>query len=182
MLSIVDLRGQLKTHPTKSYERRALSDITRLIIHHAGVHPNVGPWAFAEYHVIVKQWPGIGYHYTAAVEGTIYQTNDLEVISYHAAGHNADSVGICLHGDWTEGRNPPGSQLKAVGQLIHHIEQQLGRSLAIVGHQEMGSTQCPGDGWQSWRWELIDNVDGPDYEQLYNEAQGKLELIRQLLC
>ncbi len=43
-------------------------------------------------------WSGIGYHYVITLDGSIEPGRDLEEPGAHVAGHNAQSIGICLIG------------------------------------------------------------------------------------
>jgi hypothetical protein len=183
---IDDLRGKLRVHETKTYNRRELESIGRVIIHHSAVAPSVGPYQFAEYHVGVKDWPGIGYHFTVGTDGHVYQTNDLETISYHASGHNDDSIGVCLHGSWIDGLSPPDSQLRAVSRLLDYLEDAVAASdtLEVRGHQEVADTRCPGDDWMTWRWELLpeEPPEPVDWRALYEAEKAKVDSVRDIVC
>ena len=75
---IQDVIDTLPKHKTEEYETRPLEDIRYLVIHHSAVPAIVGAKSIAAYHVRRHEWPGIGYHFVVAENGTVYQTNALE--------------------------------------------------------------------------------------------------------
>jgi N-acetyl-anhydromuramyl-L-alanine amidase AmpD len=154
--AIQDMTARLARHPTETYETRNRSDIRNVVIHHSAVVPSVGPQAIARYHVTSLDWPGAGYHFFVAADGIIYQAHALEAISYHAAHANPISVGICFLGSFME-TVPPAAQLRAGARLVAWLLQELDLGIDDVkGHQEVGSTACPGDQWlQGRRWKAM---------------------------
>jgi len=143
-MEIVDLRNQLARHPSEQYSKRPLDVIKFLVIHHSATQGG-DAFSFARYHVNNRDWPGIGYHYVILENGTIQWTNDLTVTSYHVKGHNTQSVGICLVGDFTT-EILMLEQKQAVKELIKSLSTKLGLGVeAVVGHNELnpGATQCP---------------------------------------
>ena len=136
-------------HPTKRYTTRALEDITTLTIHHTVSPPDRPIESIAAYHVS-KDWPGIGYHFVIKAGGLIYQTNQLEAVSYHAGPGNHYSVGIALQGDFTNGQ-PPHPQIQAAAWLVGELQDRLG-DLFVLPHRLMtgAATACPGATWEAW--------------------------------
>ncbi|MCW5844687.1 MAG: N-acetylmuramoyl-L-alanine amidase [Caldilinea sp.] len=157
--SIVD---QLPRHVKLRYERRPLSQITHLAIHHTAAPPRVGPARIAELHVAAdpsrgkEAWPGIGYHFFVHEDGAIEQTNKLETASYHLVRHYGYSVGIVFAGSFMNGKIPTSAQLRAGAHLVAWLMQELKIPLARVwGHREFpdNMTVCPGGEWtQGNRW------------------------------
>ncbi len=152
----------LPKHPTNRYQTRALESIKYLVIHHTAVPPSVGTERIAQYHVDKKDWPGIGYHFFVAADGTIYQTNELTTISYHAQQVNPTSVGICLAGNFTD-EIPTAAQLDSAAELCAYLLGELKlRVESVKGHKEFVSTQCPGaqwDGGQTWRNTFFERIE-----------------------
>ena len=164
--AVQDLVDALPKHGTKQYNTRPLSDVKNLVIHHSAAPATVGPRRIAEYHVNKQDWPGIGYHFLVGADGTLYQGNTLETVSFHAAQANPYSVGICFLGDFTT-TVPPTVQLQAGAHLVAWLMQQLGIPLDNVqGHREFVHTACPGEQWlkgQMWkqmlRQEIVSQFD-----------------------
>ena len=159
MRNIVD---QLPRHVKLRYDRRPLSQITHLAIHHTAAPPRVGPARIAELHVAAEPargkeaWPGIGYHFFVHEDGAIEQTNKLETASYHLVRHYAYSVGIVFAGSFMNGKIPTSAQLRSGAHLVAWLMQELKIPLARVwGHREFpdNMTVCPGGEWtQGNRW------------------------------
>ena len=165
------LTEELPRHPTLRYERRPLSQITHLAVHHTATPPAMGPRRIAELHVAPDAtrgkdaWPGIGYHFFVHADGAIDQTNLLETASYHVYRHNEYSAGIVFAGSFMNGRIPTSAQLRAGAHLIAWLMQELDIPLARVwGHREFpdNSTVCPGSEWSQgnrWRNLLFERVE-----------------------
>ena len=153
--TITDIVDKLPKHATLRYDTRALSAITHLTIHHSAAPANIPPERIASYHV-GKDWPGIGYHFLVEPDGTIYQTNRLETVSYHVYKQNAYSVGICTEGNFVGGVIPTPKQIETVGHLVAWLTQKLNIPLENAkGHKEFpeNATACPGDDWLAGkRW------------------------------
>ena len=148
---IYDVVTQMPRHPHKIYNRRELSSITALVIHHT-VTPDDFPTAnIAQYHVTEKDWPGIGYHYVVNHRGRIEQVNYDDVVSYHALSANVYALGIALKGDFSD-RQPTDIQITAVNWLVNHL-RSLYAIERVAGHKEVpgSATACPGNTWCEWR-------------------------------
>jgi len=153
---IQDVVDQLPTSsdPTNRYATRSLQDIRYLAIHHTGTDDlTVTPYQVAYYHVNDPNhlWPGIGYHFFITPDGTIFQTNRLETISYHVANNNPPSVGICLVGKFTT-YTPTSAQMASCAWLCAWLLQELKLEVeAIRGHRDYPNqgTTCPGTQWDS---------------------------------
>jgi hypothetical protein len=150
--ALVDVAARLKRHPSQRYPERPLADIRYVVLHHTGAGPELGPEEVAEEHVEGNGWPGIGYHFLVAPDGTIFRTQDLTVASYHARQFNPVAVGLALMGDLAEA-DPPAAQLAAVADVCAGLLADLGLPPeALRGHREMVPTPCPGErflaGWK----------------------------------
>jgi hypothetical protein len=158
MQNIVD---QLPKHATERYRTRERSSIQVLVIHHSATGATATPEAIAAYHVTHWQWPGIGYHFLVMADGTIYQTNELETVSNHAASANTSSVGICFVGNFME-TPPPAAQIHAGAHLIAWLLKELAlKTDAVKGHRELMQTACPGTQWLSaaeWKKMLLGEI------------------------
>jgi N-acetyl-anhydromuramyl-L-alanine amidase AmpD len=133
----------LPTNPGKNYDHRSIHQIDLVVVHHSATSSG-DPWSYAKYHVEKNDWPGIGYHYVIQPDGTIYQTNDLDTVSYHTSGENANSIGICLTGNF-DVQKPSFKQLESLIWLIRDLNQYLGRRLQIQGHNQYSAKSCPGN-------------------------------------
>jgi len=162
---------QLPKHPNLRYERRSLSQISHIAVHHTAAPASLGPLRIAEMHVAPDAgrskdaWPGIGYHYFIHADGAIEQTNHLETICYHVYRHNPYTVGVVFAGSFMNGRIPTSAQLRAGAHLIAWLMQELHLPLARVwGHREYpeNTTVCPGSEWitgNRWRDLLFERIE-----------------------
>jgi N-acetyl-anhydromuramyl-L-alanine amidase AmpD len=165
-----NIAEQLPRHPTLRYERRALSAITHVAVHHTAAPPTLGPVRIAELHIQADPargkdaWPGIGYHFFIHADGAIEQTNPLETVAFHVYRHNAYTVGVVFAGSFMNGKIPTSAQLRSGAHLIAWLMQEHDVPLARVwGHREFPEnvTVCPGSEWQQgnrWRDLLFERV------------------------
>lgn len=127
----------------EEYKTRKISQIRRIVVHHsASARDRTTPSMINDWHV-QRGWPGIGYHFLIDGRGDIFQTQPIDVVSYHVGGNNTPSVGICLTGNF-ETESPSAAQLTALQRVVRDIQQITGKKLEIVGHRDLTATLCPG--------------------------------------
>jgi N-acetyl-anhydromuramyl-L-alanine amidase AmpD len=169
----------LPTHPTERYPSRSLGDIRQIVIHHTATSPTITPQRLAQYQVKTLGKAGIAYHFVVAADGTLYQTNRLETVSDHAFNRNADSVGVCFPGNFTN-QIPTAPQLEAGARLCAWLVSALRLSTQnIVGLGEFVNTQSPGKQWlggQRWKDTLLEKVEAA----LETEVEDQSALIASL--
>lgn len=89
-------------------------------------------------------WTGIGYHFFVRKDGSIYEGRPLWALGAHVQGKNNISVGICAEGDYhNHDKTMPQAQKSAIKQLIAYLKG-LYPNAEIVGHGEIGESNCPG--------------------------------------
>lgn len=161
--AMVDIVDKLPVHATARYDKRTQDKITHIAIHHSAGPGNVTPERIAQYHVN-NGWPGMGYHFYVMPDGTIYQTNRLETISYQVYKQNHYSLGICVAGSFINGLIPTPKQIESVGHLAAWLMQKLNVPLKnVMGHKEFpeNATTCPGNDWttgQKWKEMVIAQI------------------------
>lgn len=122
----------------------------RIVIHHAASAGDVSAATIHRWH-LDRGWVGIGYHYVIRFDGTTERGRPENVVGAHAgAGANGDSIGICLAGHLTK-HDPTEAQVVALVELIKDIYGRYGE-LAIIGHEEVMATDCPG---QKFPWSRV---------------------------
>jgi N-acetyl-anhydromuramyl-L-alanine amidase AmpD len=184
---VVDLVNSLPKHPTLApYPKRSVP-ISALAIHHTDTQKGMTVQQLAQYHVygvrkdtrgnlIKAQWPGIGYHFVIASDGTINQTQREQTRSYHVGSKgNETCLGISFVGRFmrygydgklqrAEDQIPTPAQLRSGGQLVAWLMQEFNvASEKVMGHKDVvgGGTACPGEHWEGglkWRnllWQEI---------------------------
>ncbi|HEY53764.1 MAG TPA: hypothetical protein G4N94_09935, partial [Caldilineae bacterium] len=177
---IIDVRATLPHHPTLPPYRNRTQPITKIIIHHTDTPSNFTVEQIAHYHVYgtrpnKSQWPGIGYHYVIAADGSIYWCQNHETHSYHVGAANAYSLGVSLIGRFLrvgyDGKPqapadqlPTTAQLESASRLVAWLmgEVNVTDIAQVVGHKEVGQTTCPGDQWRrgvNWKKDLHARIE-----------------------
>ncbi len=193
-------RAQWGADESLRREAPGFAPIHRAIVHHTVTATNEPDpagrvRAIYRHHVVRNRWSDIAYNFLVDGAGRIYegrwarpygpgQLHDGEdgngrgVIGAHARGHNTGSVGIAVLGTYTNGHTSPTDA--ALGAVATIVAWKLGpRGVdprapgALVGHRDVVSTGCPGDGLQRRMPELRERaaalVGGPDGKGLLEE-------------
>lgn len=110
----------------------------------------------------------IGYHYLIDIDGKVWTGRGHDEVGAHVAGHNADSLGICMVGGAErDGRftYPQWTALEAlVSKLSHQLQLHL-TDKTICGHRDLSPDHngdgkitsvdwlktCPGFDVSNWR-------------------------------
>ncbi|XP_052870252.1 peptidoglycan-recognition protein LB [Anopheles cruzii] len=139
--------------PPKLIERFA-GPIPYVIIHHsyqpAACHSKLecikAMQSMQRFHQDERNWNDIGYSFAVGGDGRIYQGRGFNVVGAHAPRYNANSVGICLIGDWTA-ELPPKTMLAATETVIEYGVRQgiIAQNYTLLGHRQVRATECPGD-------------------------------------
>jgi N-acetyl-anhydromuramyl-L-alanine amidase AmpD len=150
---IKDISQYLLKHPSKRYSFRNPDTINKIIVHQTDSEDMgaFSPYYTASYHVNTNDWAGIGYHYYIIDDGSIYQTNSDDLISYHASGINTDSLGVAITGDHRcelDADNYTVINQEKYNALVFTLAKLSNRyNLSvdnILGHTETGSPKsCP---------------------------------------
>ena len=159
-VTVYDVRHLFPEVQNRHYERRKLSDIKRLVVHHSATRQ---PHSIQDALAVLKSiqdwhtgatlggqgWPAIGYHLAIDGEGRAYWLHGLEVASYHARQANADGIGLVLLGTFTAGILPAPHLLRQVESVWAGLEGHLEHGLDLYGHREVQTdpTTCPGEWW-----------------------------------
>jgi len=89
----------------------------------------------------------IGYHFAIYIDGSVYPGRDVSEIGAHAAGRNANSIGICLIGmdKFTL------AQWAALSALTADLLSKY-PGTPIVGHRDLPDVhkECPGFDVAAW--------------------------------
>ena len=95
------------------------------------------------YHIDVRHWTDIGYHFIIGPEGKIYRGRPEEVIGAHCIP-NTGKLGISIVGNYEEetlNRETRESLVQLLGFFLSNYELDDAR---VFGHQDFASTLCPG--------------------------------------
>lgn len=118
-----------------------------IVIHHTG-NPSDDDLSAEQIHAShqAQGWAGIGYHYVIRKDGTIERGRPESYIGAHAIGHNSNSIGIHVCGNFEVGE-PTEARLNTLPMLIADICKRYGLIAAknvVVGHRDLDNTACPG--------------------------------------
>lgn len=159
----VDISDSLPRQTERTYDRRLLSKIERIVVHTTDWETT--PEKLAAYdirpytmykgkkiwnHISKKGCPAITYH-EIAMEDVLYKTLDWEEVSWHAGNWNPTSLAIammykCTQKGTKEQLAPPDNMLKLTQTRCGDICLQLGLDPKnVVGHRELKGT--------GWFWE-----------------------------
>jgi N-acetyl-anhydromuramyl-L-alanine amidase AmpD len=193
---IADVVSSLPRHPTLApYPDRSVP-ISVIAIHHTDSPKTTTVQQIAQYHVygvrhdvkgnlIKAQWPGIGYHFVIAPNGTIYQCQREQTRSYHVGGNaNVYCLGVSFIGRFmrlgydgktqaAEDQIPTAAQLRSGGQLVAWLMQEFNIAPEkVLGHKNVigGGTSCPGEHWEAGlKWQDL----------LGREVQAAIDAVQE---
>lgn len=110
--------------------------------------------ADAEYHVSGHGWRNLSYHFAVDRDGTLYWSNDVDDLTWHARGLNLNGVGISFQGDAS---GPTAAQKKTLQWFIKKAittgipQFDMPKMKYVTSHRHAEyidpaySTDCPGD-------------------------------------
>lgn len=88
-------------------------------------------------------WSGIGYHFFVRKNGEIYRGRPIDKTGAHVSGMNNCAIGVCAEGDYDREHTMPAVQKCAIKELLKHLKS-IYPEAEIVGHGEIGASDCPG--------------------------------------
>lgn len=127
----------------------------RIIVHHSATKDSgTVSWnAIRRFHVGTNGWRDIGYHFGVERVTDGAGQSSVEVLlgrpwtepGAHTVGHNADSLGVCVVGDFDAGPVPADVWEKTV-QLVAGLCLRLNIGVEqIFGHRNFAKKTCPGN-------------------------------------
>lgn len=164
----------------------------RITIHHTETPSNdsLGVPArlrqIQNYHIDVRGWCDIGYHFLVARDGNVYQGRRENTLGAHVAGANTGNVGVAFVGSFMSAA-PSAAMQSAAARVLGALARDYGITLnrtQVKGHRERGSTACPGDALYARLGALLDEAVGvaapeaPDAEQPGGDPPGACDVVR----
>lgn len=151
-MNIVDRVGKY-LQPGRAWYNRDVKGIKVFSVHHDAI--DHGKTADEALNIIFAEhkkngWPGASYHYYIHSDGTVYQLNKHEWVTW-VDGVNWDCIGIVLNGYFHSPNNnhPTEAQLKSLKELLDELSTKHPEFPAdqsgVYGHRERAATACPGD-------------------------------------
>lgn len=137
-----DLRASLPVNEERPYARRPIEAVKGLYIHHSATKGETIR-NMAEYHIEVRGWGGLAYHYAVGWDGQIFWTNDPTTKSFHTKDHNGNSISVVIIGNYST-LQLTDVQKSAIIKLVDDLTDQY--SLQFIKlHRDVVATQCPGN-------------------------------------
>lgn len=130
-----------------------------IVIHCSATRPNmdVGAKEIDSWHR-ANGWNGIGYHYVIRRNGKIEKGRQENLVGSHVAGHNSNSVGVCLVGGiaatgkgWPPENNFTDAQWDSLRDLLNELTARY-PSATILGHRDFPRVNkaCPSFDARAW--------------------------------
>ncbi len=157
----VDLRNSLPGDAYNWSWIRQVSEVNYLAIHHSATSDTQTPQEIASYHINNNGWGGIGYHFLIGKDGNVYYVGDISTARANVANLNEQVIGICLIGNFTQGKIPTQEQIDSTHKLCDFLINypdlvNVNSWEALKTHKSLPgqSTVCPGDA-ESWMNKII---------------------------
>ncbi len=124
--------------------------INKIIIHHSA-SPSATTTAkkIKSWH-LARGFNDIGYHYMIDANGEIFKGRDEAKIGAHCKGHNRDSLGLVVFGNFDQ-ESLNDKQESTLFLLITSIMERYDLVCKdIYPHYQLGNTACPGHELLQW--------------------------------
>ena len=136
-----------------------------IVVHYSATYPDVD-YTAADINKMhrARGFDEIGYNYFIRRNGVVEKGRDEMKIGAHTKGYNDRSIGVCWAGGIERSSGPNvGVDNRTPAQtdsLINTIKELLTRypNAKVVGHRDLGPTQCPGFDVQRW-WKGVISSD-----------------------
>lgn len=117
--------------------------INKIILHWSGNFMATAK-SMRDYHVNIRHYSDIGYHYVIERDGSIIAGRPLSKVGAHCRNHNSFSIGICVVAD--QKNRPTNVQLCKLRDLIVELDFRFGLSpdKDLYCHSDFAKTLCPG--------------------------------------
>ena len=136
-----DLRYELPHRSDIEYVRRPVEQVKGVVFHHSATNGQ-SIKSIAQFHTEVKKWPAIAYHFGVGYDGVVYQLNDITRTSYHAQGHNRNTIGVVFIGNLETREMTPEMENSFI-MLNEYLKDEYDLEFAWM-HGETKNTKCPG--------------------------------------
>lgn len=151
-----------------------------IVLHHAAAKA-CSPYQVDSWHK-ANGWSGIGYHYFIRKDGTVYRGRPEWATGAHVSGHNHESIGVCVEGNYDEEFVMPDAQKDAVKALLRELKLRYPETV-VKGHKQVGATSCPGKYYPlSEMMEFYRNVIANESEELnvtqYEELKKEINTLK----
>lgn len=125
-------------------------NIEKIILHTADTPAtmDIGADEIRDWHVNERGWADIGYHYVIRRDGTLERGRDESRQGAHAAGHNHNSLGVCLVGGKPD-CNYTAAQWACLEALVRDLLKRH-PGAEVIGHRDVSNKSCPRFDAKAW--------------------------------
>lgn len=117
--------------------------IKKIIVHHSASPPNTTVAQIDEWHK-ARGWKGIGYHWVLLENGQWEAGRKENTAGAHTKGHNKDSIGVCVTGNF-ELYHMPAPRFACLMDLLGSLVQRHDLKWSdIYVHKDFAPTACCG--------------------------------------
>lgn len=129
----------LSEETKKKLKRRKQEDITAIVLHHSA-----GRGTIEDVDRIHRKrgYNCIGYHYYITRAGEICPGRAVLTVGAHAKGHNKNTIGICLEGDFRKDE-PTDKQIEALILTVKILMRTIPTIKTVYNHRDLCKTLCP---------------------------------------
>ncbi|RMH39677.1 MAG: hypothetical protein D6689_15865 [Deltaproteobacteria bacterium] len=130
-----------------------IGTVYRMAIHHTetptddSLSPEARLRNIQSYHMNVRGWCDIGYHYLMSRDGRLWQGRPDHLLGAHAGGANTGNIGIAAMGSH-DATPITDRQVDSLAALVAALAREHGVPIdrsRIKGHRQYKSTSCPGN-------------------------------------
>lgn len=146
-----------------------VENIKYLVVHHSATSPDLDIEDIHRMH-LNEGFTCVGYHAVIKKDGTVQWGRPMDSQGAQTYGYNHCSLGVCLIGYFhrdsvNRGQypdKPTDRQLTSLVEVLTNWRKKIPQKVEIVGHRQLNSTSCPGDGFSHLMIEgiskKVDNV------------------------
>lgn len=122
--------------------------IRKIVVHHTGSRV-LGRWdsrTLVKIRHLLRGYEDIGYHYLIGTDGKVYEGRNEQLDGAHAYGHNSDSIGIALIGNFERDFLKDEQEKGLINLISDKCRYHQLKPNEIYGHRELegADTVCPG--------------------------------------
>jgi hypothetical protein len=197
-IQIIDISDELPVHESKRYWKRKFPPRMVVVHHNAGSvahRGRKGAEKAGAFFVATdnpekegmqgRDWPGFAYHFWAphafeVYRGrlVVYQTQKIDVVSYHTPGKNGIAISVCFQGSFAGPFNPASElhpspdQWRAKDELWGYLRHELGlRYSDLYTHSMFNKPACPG--WMLENW--VRSVRRQEMQEFDRDHKSKVD-------
>jgi len=163
-------RGKWGARPPRAITELPWPQVDALAIHYSAAASDENPDYAArvrgiqDFHIDGRGWNDIAYNWLVSRTGVIFEGRGWGVMSAATLGHNSHTYAVCFLGADKPGRDDATAKgRKAIAEVLleasrlsgkrlglAHVQHGQHRTLAVGGHRDFTSTDCPGDELYEW--------------------------------